>query len=633
MRPAPDGLRPALSWGLLPWIAVLGLLACGGPAARPDLEPLPETDLGAFEANVQSQLAAARAEVDEALTGGDEPRLATAFGELGRRLHAYELYQAAAASYRNAVALAPDEFRWLYHLGILYQATGELDDAVRLLERARGRRPDDLPTRVRLAEIRIAQGDPAAARQGLLEVLELDPQCALAHFFLGNIANSAGDPAEAIEHYARALELQPQATAVHSPLAVAYSALGDSERAASHLELRGRQVVQLLDPLALELGELHVGAVGRIRRGARAQVEGDLATARDEYARAVAADPSNPEARQSLGTVLAQQGEIEAAIAEYRAALELTGDSALVLANLGGLLVGTPERDEGIRLLERALQLDPTLPKARLALAQTQLERQRPDLARDQYRRILERDAANLEARLGLARALAVEGQASAAADELRQALARDPDSGDAARLHQALGELAAGIGDLEGALAELGRALDLDPELAGARFTRANLLGLAGRYRLAAEDYDRFLAVHPASVSGHLGAATALAMAGDLAAASARLRGGLESTNRDPNLMHALAHLLVTAPDPTVRDPRLALELALEATRRLGSLQAAATAALGLAAVGRCTEAVEQEKRLLAECRRTGNQELAARLQARLSHFEATGSCLEPWA
>lgn len=608
------------------------LAACAGPATRLELEPLPETDLAAFEPNVRDQLAAAAAGLEAARGGGDEA-LAEAYGELGRRLHAYELYEAAAAAYRNALRLAPGEFRWLYYLGILNQATGELDEASRLLEQALAQRPEDLPARLRLAEIRIAQGDLEAARGTLESALELDTDCALAHFFLGNVAVAGGDPEAAVGHYRRALELQPKASAVHAPLAVAYRSLGETELAEGHLARRGRQPVRLADPLALELAELNVGAVARIRRGARAQIEGDLRLARDEYRQAVAADPDNPEARQSLASALGQMGETEAAIAEYRAALELTGDNALVLANLGGLLIGTAAREEGIRHLERALELDPSLAKARLARAQVHLWEGRFELAEAQYRRVLERDASSTPARLGVARSLAARGRTAAAAAELEAALERDPPPTEAATIHQELAALAAAGGDRREALARLNRALELDPQSDDARFARANLLGMLGRYGEAAADYAGFLARHPGSVQARLGRATALAMAGELGGAARQLEEGLDATGGDPILAHALARLLLTAPDPAARDPRRGLELARQAHERLGTPDTGATLALALAAAGRCDESIERERGLLAASRRQGNDALAARLGRRLDHFAATGECLAPWS
>ena len=191
---------------------------------------------------------------------------------------------------------------------------------------------------------------------------------------------------------------------------------------------------------------------------------------------------------------------------------------------------------------------------------------------------------------------------------------------------------MAAAAGDRRETLAQLSRALELQPRLTSARFARANLLGITKRYAEAAEEYSLFLAEQPASVPGYMGQATALVMAGDFGAAERSLTVGLRNTDQNPDLMLTLGRLLVTAPDPAARDPQRGLELSRKALDGLGSPEAAETTALALAAVGRCAEAADLEQQLYSECQRTGNQPLAARLQPRLRHFEANGECLAPW-
>ena len=100
-----------------------------------------------------------------------------------------------------------------------------------------------------------------------------------------------------------------------------------------------------------------------------------------------------------------------------------------------------------------------------------------------------------------------------------------------------------------------------------------------------------------------------------------------------DPQLDHALARLLVTAPDERVRDPARGLALARSVHRRAEAMETGETLALALAAVGRCAEAIEQERSLRTRAERVGNLGLADRVSGRLSHFERTGSCLPPWS
>ena len=82
-----------------------------------------EPSLTGMEAAVREQLGGARAELDAlAEAGGLDPlRLPEAFGGMGQLYLAYDLVEPAVACLRNAHALAPGDFRWLYYLGVVYQ--------------------------------------------------------------------------------------------------------------------------------------------------------------------------------------------------------------------------------------------------------------------------------------------------------------------------------------------------------------------------------------------------------------------------------------------------------------------------------------------------------------------------------
>ncbi|MCP4202742.1 MAG: tetratricopeptide repeat protein [bacterium] len=615
--------------------AVAALLAslpgCGKPRWAVDLEPVPQPELSAFEPAVREQIERAVERVEQAGEAGDRVEAAEAYGGLGAILQTYDLYEAATVSLENALRLQPDNLRWSYYLAIVEQAAGNLTGATEHLQRAVELAPDYLPARVRLGELLISSQQPDKARAELERALELDRDCALAYYFLGRAALAMNESRAAIEHFERSLELQPQATAVHHLLAQAYREQGDLEQAELHLGRRGDAVVKISDRLFIELGELDLGAAARIRRGAEAQVAGDFDTALEEYRQAVAADPENPEARQSLGGVLARKGEARAAAEQYRVARRILGDDPLVLSNLGAVLMAEGELEEALQLLERSLDLDPTLQNARLALGALLTEQGRPSEALIHYRALLERDRSNVDGLLGQAQALAAMGDGAAAVTALETALQSTAPPTTQARIHAELGSILARRRDAEGALAHLGAAIELDPRLGSARFARANLLGGLGRFREAALEYQEVIRLAPASVPARLGGTTAWAMAGEFTKARICLEEGLEQAPA-PELEHALARLLVSAPDAKVRDPGRGLELAQSAHRRVATMETAETLALALAAVGRCAEGVEQERRLFEQAERTGNRGVAGRVGARLNHYQQTGSCLPAW-
>ena len=74
------------------------------------------------------------------------------------------------------------------------------------------------------------------AHAWLRRAVELDPQLALAHEYLGRLCEERGEPSAAIECYARALELEPGRTDLALRLGRLHIAAGDRQRAAELAE-------------------------------------------------------------------------------------------------------------------------------------------------------------------------------------------------------------------------------------------------------------------------------------------------------------------------------------------------------------------------------------------------------------
>jgi tetratricopeptide (TPR) repeat protein len=173
---------------------------------------------------------------------------------------------------------------------------------------------------------------------------------------------------------------------------------------------------------------------------------------RDElgFWREVAArSPGLAGARNNLGLALQRAGELEAAIAEYRAALELDPLDAGIHVNLGSAWLALGRRVEAVSHFEAALRISP-----------------------DDYR-----------AHYNLGHALAVSGQVDAGASHLERAAHLAP--WDAA-VWNGLGAVRDLQGRLDEAAEALARALRLDPGNAEAAHNLA-----AVRARLATREPD----------------------------------------------------------------------------------------------------------------------------------------------
>src|SRR5687767_4846648 len=186
------------------WVLSGPLSAAPAPVPLPDLkalEPSVAQQLGQADALVRSLLADPAARPEE--TG-------EAFGELGRLCQVYGLAEPAEAAYRQALTLAPTDFRWPYLLARVVQEAGRLEAAA-LYRKALALRPGFLPALVLLAETLIAANHLDDAETALREALAVDPGSAAARAALGQIALSRQRYREAADHLEAALAAVPEA--------------------------------------------------------------------------------------------------------------------------------------------------------------------------------------------------------------------------------------------------------------------------------------------------------------------------------------------------------------------------------------------------------------------------------------
>lgn len=619
---------------LAPILLAAWAVALSGPGSarafdEVALEELPRPDLASMEPAVRRQLEDERADLAEMLVAPDADRasLGAAFGRLGQLYYGYALRLPAAACYRNAIALTPDEARWHYYLGVVHQDEGRIEEALEKLSTANALEPY-VPALVRQGDLELARNRPEEARPFYERALAAHPTSAAARYGLGRVAAARGDLAAAAGHYRKALELQPQADRIHYLLGQAYRRMGDMELARVHLEQSGATQIAFYDPLMVALQRLSVGASAALDRGTEARMQGLYDVALREYQAAVEADPDNPVARRSLGAILAVTGSEEEAIAEFRAALELDPDRPDALFALGHLLARQGRTEEARPLLARAAELDSRHGEARLALGALLAAAGEWERAAARYREILAVDPTSVEARLELGKVLVQSGRAAEGIAEFDRVVAADVGADLEARAHyyRAIAELRGG--DEQGGMARLRRALEVDPTLDEAAQMLGSLLIRHGRFAEAVAELDRFLEVQPANAQIRLAQMSALVLSGDIDGAQRRLEEALVVLPESPEIKFNLARLLACGPDRAARDGARALILARELNAAAPNLLHVETLAMALAEAGRIGEAAERQQQLVDRARQVGNQVLADRLAVNLERYRRGETC-----
>ncbi|MEE9253796.1 MAG: tetratricopeptide repeat protein, partial [Pseudomonadales bacterium] len=152
------------------------------------------------------------------------------------------------------------------------------------------------------------------------------------------------------------------------------------------------------------LAEAH-SALGHIRFA----YDWDWAGAEDAFKRAIALNPNSAAAHHQYSIYLGNVGRLEEAIAVGEQSVRVDPLSVAASQALGLLFVLAQQYDEGRIHLERALDLDPNFPVARVCLAVLHVKTQMPEKAIKECERAVSasRGAAGPQAMLGYTYAVA----------------------------------------------------------------------------------------------------------------------------------------------------------------------------------------------------------------------------------
>ena len=400
------------------------------PISRSALKPVLLPDLSDVSAPVRHQLEDGYAALTakQQTAGVSDRELASAYGEMGKLLFAAEYWNDAEQAFVDAEMLAPADSRWPYYLGHLYRVRADSPRSTAAFERALSRAPNDVATLLWLGTSYLDQGRTADAEAALNKALALQPRLTPALVGLGQIALGRKEYARAVDAFQRALALQPRASSIHYPLALAYRGMGDLANAEAHLKQQGPGAIRPSDPLMHDLETLLDSPISYEQRGADAIDRADWAAAAGYFRKAIALAPSEPSLRHRLGTVLAMQGDNQAAFEIFEEVTRRWPTFAKAQFSLGVMLAGGGRTREAIEHFMAAVQSDPSLVEAHLQLAETLRAAGRYQNSISEYEATIRLDPRRTEARLGYAMAFAGMGRYDAARAQLIAAEKLFPD-------------------------------------------------------------------------------------------------------------------------------------------------------------------------------------------------------------
>ena len=393
---------------------------------------------------------------------------------------------------------APDHGRAWSVLARFHEAQGDKEAAIAALGKAIPNLYIAVPERYRLALLFIEKGDYESAEPVVEAVLAQAPDDPRAQFAAGLLAFGKREFTQSAAHFVKINEpARALLRSVNYYDGVTALALDKPEQALQKLEIAREAFPESPDVnYHLALAHLEIG---------------DVAGAEQVLQAYLVHDPLNPQVLELLGKLTLAEGRADEGIGYLRQVIDLKGDSAPLLLELGQGLLAAGRVDESLVLFDQVAELD---------------------------------DAAGAEGSVG---ALLASGRVEQARVEVDRLLAEAPDTPLAHNL-DGLVKLREARGDA--AKEAFARAIELDGDYLPAVYNLvlAELNGLeidAAKSHLASA-----LTAHPRDLRLRLLAADAALRENDVATARGHLEVALESAPQHPAANLAMAQALIRERD-----------------------------------------------------------------------------------
>lgn len=358
--------------------------------------------------------------------------------------------------------------------------------------------------------------------------------------------------------------------------------------------------------------------------GNRLREFGQAAAAVPLLERAIAVEPSYPEAHHSLGDAFVQLGRLEEAVRSLQKAVEIKPDNALAHNNLGSLLLKQKKAGEAIPHFHAALKVRPDFGEAFYNLGNAQLELGATDEALRSFQAAVAVWPECAAAHNNIANILFGAGKTAEAIRHLQQAVEHEPKN---ISIRENLTKALLTENRLAEAAVQLEKISEARPDDAGLHNNLGIILMRLGRGIEAEKLFRKAIKLQPEDALVHQNLGAVLLDMGRVVEAGEASKRALEI---EPALARALENLhdatrtLATDPKASNRDGAKALEFArfLERITATNNPAVIGTLASAYGEAGRFPEAVAAAERALRLATAQSDSSLATNLQAQLSLY-----------
>ena len=331
----------------------------------------------------------------------------------------------------------------------------------------------------------------------------------------------------------------------------------------------------------------------------------------------------NTVAHNILACAFASRGQFDAAILQFRRALEIKPDYALAHQNLGNTLNRLSRFDEALSHFRAAARLQPDSAQLRAGIGTVLARLGRCDEALAEYAKALEIEPGFAMGHNNMGNILLDLGRQDEALAHYRQAAKINPNF---AMAHYNLAKLLVGRGDLDEALWHYQQLVRIDPNSSLAHDGLGAALSRMSRFGESLARCRQLLEVNPRDTAARCNMGAAWAECGQFEKALACYRRAVELQPDSVPAQVKLAWLRATCPLASLRDGREAIEHALQASQLCQDAQAQVleTLAAAYAEAGWFPEAVATANKAVELAERQHDRASAERLRAQLALFQA---------
>ena len=364
--------------------------------------------------------------------------------------------------------------------------------------------------------------------------------------------------------------------------------------------------------------------------------------AKENFAAALEIDPNNAAANYGLGQLALSARRYAEAVQHFEKALAQVPGANRIHYSLGMAYRGLGNDEQAKKHLAQAGPVgvraaDPLLDglqelikgeRVHLVRGKLALESKRFQEAAAEFRKAVAARPESVPAHLNLGAALSQTGDLKGAAAEFEAVLRLDPPNTIA---HYNLAVLLANENKHDQAIAHLQSVFEVDPNDLAARTFFARELLKSGRTDEALAEFTRVVQANPDNEAALLEQVKLLLEKKRYAEALAGLEKAHAQYPQKGETIVILAYLLTASPQTDLRNGARALELAQRVYKVTGTVEHGLLVAMALGELGRCSEAAEWQRKLIAAAERAQQTELATKLRAGLKEYETGPPCRVP--